>query len=286
MPLIVALAVPSVAHAGPYASGVYAHHQGPATVSAESTPGNVIIYDDPTKALGAPDASAGPTVPSTQVFQLGQRGFVTLTFDEPVWNKLPGQIATNPAGADFVVFGNAFELGFVGSGSFFREPGFVEVAQKNPDGTPGPFYLLLSPYKAPAALVGGSDDVVGDSGPMGGVYDGYADVHPVNGAGDPLIAPDQPGSAGGDGFFLEWAVVQSSPGVPALVGGLPQFVALDHADFVRITDAIETDGATQLGGYTTDIDAVVNLPAVPEPGAWGLVVIGVTVTMRRRARGR
>ena len=63
---------------------------------------------------------------------------------------------------------------------------------------------------------------------------GYADVRPVDGSGNHMIAPEQAGSAGGDGFLLERAVLQSSPGVPLLDGsGNVQYVALDQADFVR-----------------------------------------------------
>jgi len=114
----------------------------------------------------------------------------------------------NPLGYDLTIFGNAFEAGYGGSGVYFREPGFVEVARKNAAGQPDTWYLLL-PDRAPSSLVGGRD-----SGP-GSVYAGYADVSPVNGAGNPLLPPDADGSAGGDGILLEWAVRQASPGVPA-----------------------------------------------------------------------
>src|SRR6266540_3668007 len=62
---------------------------------------------------------------------------------------------------------------------------------------------------------------------------GYADVTPTDGKGDPLV-PDDPladgitsGSAGGDAFSLSWAVDRD---------GRP--VKLDHADFIRITHAL------------------------------------------------
>ncbi len=260
----------------PYADFVLAYSPGGLT---ESPVGSGNFFNSAAEALGGPDAAARPTVPSGHVVQLGQGGSLTLGFDDPIVNKAAGARADNPLGVDFVVYGNAFEQGFSGSGLYFREPGFVEVAQKQAGGGPGTFYLIL-PDKLPANLVGGVDSGSGATLPA---Y--YADVHPVDGSGNTLIAPEQAGSAGGDAFILERAVLESSPGVPLLDGqNNPQFVALDHVDFVRITDAIVNDGDAQIGGYTTDIDAVVALPAVPEPGmlAAGLVFL---VVFGRGARG-
>jgi len=264
--------------ASPYADLVWDYSQGTATTSNGST------FSDPAKALGAPDTNASLTAPSTEVYQLGQRGFITLGFSQPIANKAAGQIVGNPAGVDFVVFGNAFEQVFVGSGSYFREPGFVEVAQKNPDGSPGTFYFLV-PDILPSALVGGTTaNQNGDTGPGATLPAGYADVHPVDGAGNHLIAPDQAGSAGGDGFFLEKAILQSAPGVPLLDGlGQYQYVTLDHVDFVRITDALPSDGSTALGGYTTDVDAVVALP-VPEPALAGWLAAAMLLLRGRKGR--
>ena len=67
--------------------------------------------------------------------------------------------------------------------------------------------------------------------------------------GDPLIPDDpmtagiSPGSAGGDAFDLAWAIDRD---------GKP--VTLDHADFVRITHAL--NATSPFGVSSSEIDAV------------------------------
>ena len=78
---------------------------------------------------------------------------------------------------------------------------------------------------------------------------GYANVTPTDGLGDPLVPSDPfmdgitPGSAGGDAFNLSWAV--DAQGQP---------VKLDHADFVRITHALNVKDP-KFGQSTTQVDA-------------------------------
>jgi hypothetical protein len=241
----------------------------------ESPIGSGAYYTNPHLALGPVSPLASREVPSTDVVQLGQGGSIVLSFDGPILNKIPDPASSNPLGYDFVIFGNAFEAGFVGSGIFFREPGYVEVARRGADDRPGEWFLLL-PDKWPADLVGGLD-----SGP-GALFSGYADVSPVRGDGNPLLPPDHPDSAGGDGFFLERAVRQLAPGVPRLDDqGQPIFVTLNSVDFIRITDAILNDGGPT-GFYTTDIDAAINLPGtVPEPSAMLPLIAAAVIGLRR-----
>ncbi|HZZ44566.1 MAG TPA: hypothetical protein VFE58_16640 [Tepidisphaeraceae bacterium] len=267
------LILPLPTLASPWADTVYNYSPG---ATQESPRGSGNFFTDPSQALGPVSPLASDTNPSTAVVQLGQAGSITLGFNSPILNNLPDPSSpTNPNGVDFTIFGNSFEEGFAGSGTYYREPGFVEVARKNPDGTPGPFYLLL-PAKLPADMIGGVD-----TGPGTTLLAGYADEHPVNASGDPTLPPDNPLSAGGDAFSLESAVLESSPGVPALLNGQPQFISLPSVDFIRITDVLPNDGDSITGFYTTDIDAVIDLPGtVPEPTL--LLLLPSLMLVRRR----
>ncbi len=280
--ILLTLTAPVVA-ANPWADTVFNYSPG-SLQTIGSDPENQSLFNDPSQALGAISPSANPLVASTAVVQLGQRGSITLGFDEPVLNNVPDSESTNPLGFDFTVFGNAIELGFLGFGQFYREPGFVEVAQKLPNGQPGEWFLIL-PTKLPSELVYGIDTGVGAI-----QLPSYADVSTVNGTGNPLLPPGSSGSAGGDGFLLERAVRQTSSGVPLeLSQGTYDFVSLGSIEFVRITDALASDASGQVNGVstgliTTDIDAVIDLPGtVPEPAALSMLA-GLTWVLSRRRR--
>ncbi len=80
--------------------------------------GGVAGFDDPSTVLGSPtrltspsDPFGGPTTPfrgafgSNEVLSIGEGGFVTVRFDEPVTDD-----PANPFGIDLLVFGNSFYL--------------------------------------------------------------------------------------------------------------------------------------------------------------------------------
>jgi hypothetical protein len=206
----------------------------------------------PQAALGPPSTGATPMIPdNSDIVSFGWGGSITLAFDRPILHD-----PLHPVGYDFVVYGNSFYVG--GDPHItFQGPGYVEVGlDLNGNGKPDPgepFYLLRGQpdpgtppqWPLPASLYGVVDHrkipVLG-----------YADVTPTDGTGDPLL-PNlndaamggiSPGSAGGDGFSLSWAVdAQGNP------------VKLDHADFVRITHALNATDPL-FGRSTTQVDAV------------------------------
>src|SRR5262249_25097341 len=153
-------------------------------------------------------------------------------FDRPILND-----PRHPGGYDFIVYGNSFYVGGDVHVSY-QGPGYVEVGlDLNDNGVPDPgepFYLLRGRpdpgapprFPLPDSLFGAVDH-------RQTMMLGYADVTPTDGRGDPLLPDDPlvdgitPGSAGGDAFDLSWAV--DAEGRP---------VALDHADFIRITHAL------------------------------------------------
>jgi hypothetical protein len=204
----------------------------------------------PEAAIGPPSSAATPQVPDNKdIVSFGWGGSITLAFDRPILRD-----PLHPGGYDFVVFGNSF---YVGGNEHisFQAPGYVEVGvDTNGNGVPDadePFYLLRgrpdpgSPpaWPLPASLYGAIDH---RQTPMLG----YAGVTPTDGHGDPLLPDDPtadgitPGSAGGDAFSLSWAV--DSQG---------HAVVLDHADFVRITHALDAVHPV-FGRSATQVDAV------------------------------
>jgi hypothetical protein len=209
----------------------------------------------PEAALGPPSAAATPLVPdNSDIVSFGWGGSITLAFDRPILHD-----PLHPGGYDFTVYGNSF---YVGDDPHitFQGPAYVEVGlDLNGSGVPGPgepFYLLRGKpdpgtppqFPLPASLYGVVDH---RQIPMLG----YAGVTPTDGRGDPLVPNTNdpmlggitPGSAGGDGFSLSWAV--DAQGHP---------VKLDHADFVRITHALDVklDAKHPFGPSTTQVDAV------------------------------
>lgn len=204
----------------------------------------------PEAALGPPSPAATPAVPDNSgVVSFGWGGSLTLAFDRSILND-----PRHPGGFDFSIYGNSLYVGGDVS-QVNAEPAYVEVAQdRNENGLPDadePFYLLRgrpdpgapARFPLPASLFGVIDLKATP-------FQGYADVTPTDGRGDPLL-PDDPlspgittGSAGGDAFDISWAV--DAEGRP---------VALTHADFVRITHALDARHAA-FGVSSTEIDAV------------------------------
>lgn len=220
-----------------------------AVIAADGTNGVPRYNSNPEPVLGPPSSKATPEVPDNDgIFSFGWGGSIALAFDRPILND-----PRHPGGLDFVVFGNALSVGG-DEAVTYQEPAYVEVGvDLNGNGRPDPdepFYLLRgrpdpgSPPRFPLAAT------------LFGVVDhrttpvwGYADVTPTQGTGDPLLPDDPltegitPGSAGGDAFDLSWAV--DAEGRP---------VTLNHADFVRITHAL--NATSPFGVSSSEIDAV------------------------------
>lgn len=204
----------------------------------------------PEVALGPPSSRATPTVPdNSRVVSFGWGGSLTLAFERPILND-----PRHPGGYDFSIYGNSFYVG--GDLNLTNgEPAYVEVGlDQNGNGVPDEgesFYLLRGRpdpgtpprFPLPETLFGILDL-------RQTPFVGYADVTPTDGRGDPLAPNDPltpgitPGSAGGDAFDISWAV--DAEGRP---------VALTHADFVRITHALNARHPV-LGVSSSEIDAV------------------------------
>jgi hypothetical protein len=85
------------------------------------------VFNDPQRALGAPQGGGTTSPDNSKVVTLGSfGGSITLGFDGTIVNHPPSP--ANPLGADLIVFGNAFYV--FGSPSLrWMEPGVVEVSR-------------------------------------------------------------------------------------------------------------------------------------------------------------
>lgn len=232
---------------------------------------------DPSGVLGFPAPNATPCVPdNSSLFSFGWGGFVEVGFDRPIVNIPAGIDQKNPHGFDLILFGNAFYVGC--DPSFcqgFVEPGYVQVGvDVNGNGVPDendPWYLLLPRNPDPRDENGIPRFPLPDR--YFGVYElcsdpiiGYADVTPTDNRGNPLVPDDpskpgiQAGSAGGDGFDLDWAVDEQT--------GEP--VQLPVAHFVRIVHAGNAD-LGMFGHSSTEIDAVAILRPLGDTNGDGCV---------------
>ncbi|MFT3686059.1 MAG: GC-type dockerin domain-anchored protein [Phycisphaerales bacterium] len=84
-------------------------------------------FNDPARALGAPVGGGVLAADNSKVVTLGGfGGSITLGFDHSIIDRPP--TATNPTGADLIVFGNAFWAG--GNPDLrWAEPGVIEVSR-------------------------------------------------------------------------------------------------------------------------------------------------------------
>lgn len=227
-------------------------------------------YDDPTAALGdpsrvTPGQFGGPVDPfappylGTQLVSIGAGGSLTVRFSDPVRNN-----PSNPFGLDFLVFGNsgfivtnAFDENFnpVGTpatdGSLFGSEGTARISVS----ADGVAYFTLSPELSPALASLFPTDGSGDFGKPVDPGLTSSDFAGLTLAG---IRALYEGSAGGSGYDLDWA--RDAAGNP---------VALGEIQFVRV----------EVTGGKTEIDGFRGVTTVPEPGAWGLALVGLGFTV-------
>ncbi|MGP1273586.1 MAG: GC-type dockerin domain-anchored protein [Phycisphaerales bacterium] len=220
-------------------------------------------FNDPSRALGAPEGVSTAQPDNTSVVTLGGvGGSITLAMAQPVLDD-----PRNPLGLDAIVFGNAFYL--AGDPTLrFAEAGLIEIAADvNGNGlADDPFYPVRGPQGFTVPLGSDANGPVIDAGVAAEieVVWGYADCSPtlplptVTNPASFYTVPDDPttvgidaGSGGGDAFDIRWAV---DP-VTGLRAGLSAF------DFIRITTAVEiADGP--FGEVSTEIDAVADVGPV------------------------
>jgi hypothetical protein len=233
---------------------------------------NQSAFQDTSAALGGP-TGGGLQQGSTNVLNLGVGGSLTLGFDD---GATPRGIR-DQAGADFIVFENAFYAGGVTTASM-AELVFVEVSSNGADFVRFPVTSLTA-------------DPVGAFGMIDPAnVSGFAGVHPVlANVESNTIDPFDPAAAGGDAFDL--SVLATNPSVASGA------VDLQNVRFVRLIDVFGDgsllDGAarpiydaTGSGNGGADIDSVsvIHGFVVPEPASGMLcaAVCGVALLRRRR----
>lgn len=119
---VIASALPGVCAAqSPFATRVIEYTPSPGQNTANP------LFNDPSRAVGPPVGGGTVGANNTKVVTLGGfGGSITLGFDHSILNRPP--TGTNPAGADFIVFGNSFWAG--GNPDLrWAEPGVIEVSR-------------------------------------------------------------------------------------------------------------------------------------------------------------
>ncbi len=228
-------------------------------------------YTDPTRALGSPTTYIGyqnadpfnPPYLNTHLVSVGAGGSLTVQFATPILNS-----PSHPFGLDFIIFGNAgfvitngdYSGGGITDGSLFANNTGATRVWVSADNVS---YFQLNPALAPVVDGLYPTDAAGDFGLPVNPSLGQGDF---SGKGLAGIRSMYNGSGGGTAYDISWA--QDGNGQP---------VALPGISFVRVdvlSDKSEIDAFT----------------VVPEPGAFGLGVLGAAVmasqARRRRPVGR
>jgi hypothetical protein len=233
---------------------------------------NQSAFQDANAALGGP-RGGGLQQGGLDVLNLGVGGSATLGFDD---GATPRGIR-DQAGADFIVFENAFYAGGVTTSSM-AELVFVEVSSNGADFARFPVTSLTA---NPVGAFGTIDPAN---------VSGFAGVHPVLANVDSnSIDPFDPSAAGGDAFDL--SVLAANPLV------LSGAVDLQSVRYVRLVDVFG-DGSlldsagrpiydatgSDNGGADIDSVSVIHGAVVPEPAsaALGAAACGLALLRRRR----
>lgn len=225
-------------------------------------------YDNPFTVLGSPERFTGegifpgvvsafnPAFGMDEIISLGMGGFITVLFDTPVRND-----PANPFGIDLLVFGNTgfidadFPNGIVG-GLFGNDGGAVEVSAD------GNNWFLIDGVAADGMFptIGYLDSGPYDQRPGNRPTDFTLPVNPsltfddFNGLTYQRVLDLYAGSGGGTGIDIG-------------------AVGLDEISFVRISYG---------GSNNIEIDAFVDVAAVPAPGALALLTAGLAIRSRKR----
>lgn len=249
-------------------------------------------FSTPANALGAPQAGevydplndyvTGRHVTLGDRDPVNNKGWLVVGFSTPIYND-----PRNPYGLDFIVFSNAyFKTAGSESTPLYADPthrwqelAMVEISQDLET------WYLIRPNILPSELIPAPQPGAG-TGDSTTMLRGYAEytptIHlPTAGHTDPFsnvtrtseelyTIPDRtslPGgfnsvrfdyvSGGGDALDIADAVLQSSPGVPALDTFGNEIPAnIDWFKYVRLTDVRGGDSFPGLGEISAEIDAV------------------------------
>lgn len=210
-------------------------------------------YTNASSALGSPALGGGvtpfsPPFSANQLVSIGAGGEITLQMNTPIVND-----PAAPFGLNFIIFANSFFVQNGGTGQNATTSGSLffhsasTLVQVSPDDIN---WYTLNPAVAPQP--GEFFPTYGGGNPLFPVNPALANM---NFAGMTLAQIESlyGGSAGGTGYSLAWA--QDSNG---------NSVDLATADYVRI----------EVQSGVLDMDAI---SAVPEPGAWALILVGGAV---------
>lgn len=230
-------------------------------------------FDNPAWVLGEPtrftapgNQFGGPTTPfqaafgADELFSIGEGGFVTVRFDEPVVND-----PANPFGIDLLVFGNSFffDQSFPDgvAGSLSSEGGLIEVSDNGTDW-----------FAVPAVGGSGADGLFPTLG-----YLDVTEAFPSQ-AGSVLSDFTKPVDPSFDPTGLALADIiagydSSGGGAGVDIGA----VGLASISYVRISNALGS-------GVTPEIDGFADV--VPAPGSMGAVLVGGLLLSRRRRGGQ
>lgn len=229
-------------------------------------------YTEPSTSAGPPERFTGEVgeFPGTvtpfsspwgtdEIVSIGEGGELVVRFDEPITDELG-----NPFGVDLLVFGNAlYSLDsdtLLATGTIDSEAGVIEVSAD------GITYVAVPGVDADGAFptLGYQDVTEPFPANPGSVLTDF--TRPVDPAFDPTdmdivqIAAAYDRSGGGAGVDL------------ATVG-------LSAISYVRITNPVGS-------GVTPEIDALVDVRAIPEPATWLLALLGIGVAVPRPRRAR
>lgn len=210
--------------------------------------------------FGGPVDPFSPPYLGSQIVSIGAGGSLTVGFNSPLSNN-----AQNAFGLDFIMFGNAgfvitngdFSGGGITDGSLFGgNSGESRVWVSADNAT----FYQLDPKRAPAldnlfpTDGSGAFEVPVNPALGGPAFDGM-DLTGIRG--------QYAGSGGGRGYDIGWAI--DSQGNP---------VSLPDVRFIRF-DVVSG---------VAEIDGVSGVQAVPEPGTWTLLALGIAVMACRGTR--
>jgi len=226
-------------------------------------------FDNPANVLGEPtrftapaSQFGGPTTPFQsafgvdELFSIGEGGFVTVRFAEPVLND-----PANPFGIDLLVFGNSFyfDQSFPDgiAGSLSSDGGLIEVSANGVDW-----------FAIPAVAADGAFPTLG-----------YLDVTQAfpSQAGSVLSDFTKPVDPSFDPTGLALADIIASYNASGGGAGVDiGSVGLSSISYVRISNAMGS-------GVTPEIDGFADV--VPAPGSLGAMLAGGLLMSRRRRDG-